>query len=80
MRFHPVITDVDQALAFQPVSSHPGLRVQRAGQMPVALLDLISVRGLSLYQFMPMPGVHKCSHRTLKRRLSFGVSCKNVRS
>ena len=37
MRFHPLIANADQALAFQPVIGHPGLRAQRAGQMPVAL-------------------------------------------
>ena len=37
MRFHPMIADADQGLALQPVVSHPGLRAQRSGQVPVAL-------------------------------------------
>ncbi len=37
MRFPPLNMDADQALPFRPVIGHPGFRVQRAGQVPVAL-------------------------------------------
>ena len=37
MRLHPEITHGDQALAFQPVVRHSGLRGERPRQVPEAL-------------------------------------------
>ena len=36
MGFHPLIAAADQPLALEPLIRHPGLRRQRARQMPVA--------------------------------------------